>query len=121
MSLSKRLFLGVFVVILTITALSCFIGLSLIDEAIVARIEDKVRLDLRSARDVYLEEVGSIRETVRLSALGFFSGEFGFDADRVKLAERLARMAERENLEILTLATVNGEVHLCPSRKGHDG
>jgi two-component system NtrC family sensor kinase len=114
MSLSKRLFLGVFVVILTITALSCFIGLSLIDEAIVARIEDKVRLDLRSARDVYLEEVGSIRETVRLSALGFFSGEFGFDADRVKLAERLARMAERENLEILTLAAVNGEVVCRP-------
>jgi two-component system NtrC family sensor kinase len=114
MSLTKRLFLGVFVVIIMISALSCFIGLRLIDEIIVARIEDKVRLDLRSARDVYLEELDNIRETVRLSALSFYRREIGLDADRGRLAERLARMAERENLEILTLATANGDVICRP-------
>ena len=110
MSLTKRLFLGVFVVIITISAFSCFIGLSLIDKTIVARIEDKVRLDLRSARDVYLEEVANVRETVRLSALGFFGRENSLYVDKGKLAERLARIAERENLEILTLAATNGDV-----------
>jgi two-component system NtrC family sensor kinase len=110
MSLTKRLFLGVFVVIITISAFSCFIGLSLIDKAIVARIDDKVRLDLRSARDIYLEEVANIRETVRLSALGFSGRQNSLDFDKEELAGRLARMAKRENLEILTLVSANGDV-----------
>jgi two-component system NtrC family sensor kinase len=72
MSLTKRLFLGFFVVIITISALSCFIGLDLIDKTIAARIEDKAGIDPRSGRDTYEEAVANIRETVRLSAFWSF-------------------------------------------------
>lgn len=109
-SISKRLFLGFLTAIITICAMLSFVGLTLIDKAIVARIQDKVKLDLRSGRDIYLEEVEKIRETVRLSALGLFARENNFDIEREKLSDQLSRIADREGLDILTLVGKNGEV-----------
>ncbi|MBN1104232.1 MAG: cache domain-containing protein [Deltaproteobacteria bacterium] len=117
-SLSKRLFLGFLIVIITICALMSFVGLRLIDTTIVARIQDKVRLDLRSGRDLYEEEVANIRETVRLSALGLYSLETSLDTRRDKLADRLSRIAEREGLDILTLTGPDGSV-LCRPKNIH--
>lgn len=111
-SLSKKLFLGFLTAMITICAMLSFVGLTLIDKAIVDRIQDKVKLDLRSARDIYLEEVEKIRETVRLSALGRFARENNFDIEREKLSNQLARIADREGLDILTLVDKDGEV-LC--------
>ena len=109
-SLGKRLFLGFFGVIFVTCALYGFIGLSLIDRSILARIQDKVRLDLRSARDIYEEEVAHIRETIRISALSFFNNEINFAGDAARLGPLLRRIAEREALDILTLIDPNGEV-----------
>ena len=74
-SLSKRLFLGFIGVILATCTLLGGVGLGLLDRIIVSRIQDKVRLDLRSARDIYQEELTSVRETIRISALSFFKSE----------------------------------------------
>jgi len=109
-SLVKRLFLGFFTVIFITCAFSTFIGLHLIDRIIVARIQDKVKLDLRSARDIYQEELDSIRETIRISALSFFIRETSLVDNTAILRLRLSRIAEREALDILTLVGLNGKV-----------
>ena len=109
-SLVKRLFLGFFTVILVTCAFSGFIGLKLIDRSIEDRLQDKVKLDLRSARDIYQEEVDSVRETIRISALSFFNHETSLVDNTAILSQRLSRIAEREVLDILTLVDLNGKV-----------
>ena len=109
-SLSKRLFLGFLGVILATCTLLGGVGLGLLDRIIVSRIQDKVRLDLRSARDIYQEELTSVRETVRISALSFFSEGIEPPDDLSKLAARLDRIAARESLDILTLVGPTGDV-----------
>jgi len=111
MSLSWRLFIGFFAVIIMTCALSTFVGLRLIDRTIMDRIQDKVRLDLRSARSIYQEEAANIREIVRISALSFFDKTRRY-VEKCELGELLERIAEREAIDILALADTKGDV-LC--------
>ncbi|MBN2126578.1 MAG: cache domain-containing protein [Deltaproteobacteria bacterium] len=118
-SLTKRLFLGFLVVILTTSTLSGFVSLSLIDRSIVAWIKDKVRLDLRSASDVYRHEADNLRETLRISALSFFGQETFLDDAQTRVDARMKRIAEREHLDILTLLDEEGRVVCRPGNPGN--
>ncbi|SPD73010.1 putative Histidine kinase [uncultured Desulfobacterium sp.] len=109
LSLRNRLSLGVFTVIFVTCIISSFIGLRLIEKSIAERIQDKVRLDLRSARDIFQEDVTSLKERLRISALSFFASETSLsDTDRI--SQSLKRIAEIETLDILTLVEPDGRV-----------
>jgi len=118
-SLSKRLFLGFLIVILMMCATMSLVGLHFIDKTIVDRVQDKVRLDLRSGRDIYNEEAAGILEAIRFTALSHCSGEINLEEGKETLSEWLTKIAEREDLDILTLAAANGDV-IC-RREGGSG
>ena len=111
-SLRKRLFFGFLGVILVTCSLSSGVGLSLLDRSIISRIEDKVRLDLRSARDLFEEELASIRDPIRISALNFSNYGIESSAEIKRLELQLNRIADRESFDILTLMSPTADVIL---------
>ncbi len=119
-SLVKRLFFGFLGVILVTGTLSGGVGLGLLDRSVISRIQDKVRLDLRSARDLFEEELAGIREPIRISALNFSSNGIESSAEIEKLETQLSRIADRESFDILTLVSPASDVILRiknPGRK----
>ena len=111
-SLAKRLFFGFLGVILVTCTLSGGVGLRLLDRSIVSRIQDKVRLDLRSAHDLFEEELASIREPIRISAINFSNHGIDSVADISDLETRLNRIADRESFDFLTLMSPTADVIL---------
>jgi two-component system, NtrC family, sensor kinase len=119
-SLVKRLFWGFLGVIFVTCSLSSGVGLSLLGRSIVSRIEDKVRLDLRSARDLFEEELTSIRDPIRISALNFSNYGIESSAEIKRLELLLNRIADQEAYDILTFVSPTADVILQiknPGRK----
>ncbi len=104
------LLLSFCIVIITTGALHLWLGLSVTDQIIEARIQDRLRLDMRSARDIFQQESANILETVRLAALSLCGKETDLTGDRSKLSAQLENLAEREALDILTLAGADGAI-----------
>jgi hypothetical protein len=111
-SLAKRLFFGFLGVILVTCTLCGGIGLGLLDRSIVSRIQDKVRFDLRSAQDLFEEELANIREPMRISALTFPDHATDSLADIAALQTQLTRFADKESLDILTFMSPTADLIL---------
>ena len=90
--------------------LSTIVGVSLIGNTIVKQAQDKVRLDLNSAREVYQEESNSIKNTIRLTAIRFFMRDAILKSDRERLKAVLQKIRVDESLDILTLTDNTGRV-----------
>jgi two-component system NtrC family sensor kinase len=90
--------------------LSTIVGVSLIGNTIVKQAQDKVRLDLNSAREVYQEESNSIKNTIRLTAIRFFIKDAILKSDRERLKAVLQKIRVDESLDILTLTDKTGRV-----------
>jgi len=86
------------------------IGVRLIGNGIIKQAQDKVRLDLNSAREVYQEESNNIKNIIRLSAMRFFIKESILKNDRKKLNEELQKIRKNESLDILTLTDKTGRI-----------
>ena len=120
-SLRTRLTLSFSLVIVIGVFLSVIIGLSLIGNTIIRQAQDKVRLDLNSAREVYHEESKDIRDIVRLTAVRFFIKEAIYKNDTKKLRMELQRIRESESLDILTLTDEQGYVRVRAHNPDVDG
>ncbi|UCF70824.1 MAG: cache domain-containing protein, partial [candidate division WOR-3 bacterium] len=101
-SFSLVIIIGVFV--LTI------VGINLIGSTIIRQAQDKVRLDLNSAREVYRSENEVIRTKIRLTAERFFIKDALRASDIGRLRVELRKIREEEGLDILTLTDSNGMI-----------
>ncbi|MGB7055531.1 MAG: histidine kinase, partial [bacterium] len=70
--LRTKLIVSFSIVIIIGVFLSTIIGIRLIGSAIIRQAQDKVRLDLNTAREVYRGEAEAIRTKIRLTASRFF-------------------------------------------------
>ncbi len=109
-SLRTKLILSFSVVIIIGVFLSAFIGIRLIGNTIIKQAQDKVRLDLNSAREVYQEESRNIKNIVRLTAIRFFLKDAILKNNRERLNKELQKIKENESLDILSLTDKNGRV-----------
>jgi two-component system NtrC family sensor kinase len=110
MLLRTKLILSFSIVIIIGVFLSALVGVHLIGSTVISQAQDKVRLDLNSAREVYVEEAENIKNTVRLTAIRFFI-EDALSAHNYKiLIEELNNIQERESLDILILVDRQGYV-----------
>ena len=109
-SLRTKLILSFSMVIIVGVFLSTIVGVSLIGNTIVKQAQDKVRLDLNSAREVYQEESNSIKNTIRLTAIRFFMRDAILKSDRERLKAVLQKIRVDESLDILTLTDKTGRV-----------
>lgn len=109
-SLRTKLTLSFSIVIIIGVFLSTIIGVRLIGNTIIRQAQDKVRLDLNSAREVYQEENGDVKDVIRLTSVRFFLKDAVLNNDRKRLITELQKIREDEGLDILTLTDSQGHV-----------
>jgi two-component system NtrC family sensor kinase len=110
LSLRTKLIGSFLVVILTCGSIATFVGVRLIGDRMVGQVQDKVRLDLNSARVIYREAVGDVRDAVRYTADRFFLRDAVREHDLAKLTPHLEEIRLNEDLDILTLTDGQGKV-----------
>ncbi len=115
-SLRKKLIFSFSVVILAGVFLSVIVGTRLIGDTIVRQAQDKVRLDLNSAREVYQQESDNVKDIIRLTAVRFFLKDALSRDEADDLLMELQRIRDSESLDILNLTDEQGRV-LVRSRR----
>lgn len=85
-------------------------GISIINSRINVMAQEKVRTDLNSAREVYANEIGQIRDVVRFSARIPLAAAALSSRDRTMLATLLRPLRSNEQLDILTVVDKTGTV-----------
>lgn len=112
LSLRTILFLAFVSVIVTTSLFSTFIGVHFIGKSIVPRIQDKVKLDLNSAREILHGAVIHVEEVVHLTAERFFLREALEIKKVVELVPILEKIRQKQLLDILTITDVEGKIIL---------
>ena len=105
-----KLILAFSIVIIIGVLISTTIGINLIGTTIIRQAQDKVRLDLNSAREVYHAEGEVIRTKIRLTAERFFIKDALIKDDLIRLRRELRNIREEEGLDILTLTDRQGRI-----------
>jgi two-component system NtrC family sensor kinase len=70
--LRMRIVLSFFIVIVTFSLLVAVFGYYVIQKDIIERAQTKVKNDLNSAREIYVQEVENVKDIIRFTAIRFF-------------------------------------------------
>lgn len=108
--LRTRLLLSFLLVIVAFGLLVAALGYFVIEKDIIRRAQRKVKNDLNSAQEIYQQEVGRIRDVIRLTALRFFLKEGISENDNEGITDELKRVRKSESLDLLTLMDASGRV-----------
>lgn len=109
-SLRLKLILSFLSVIVVTGLVVTTVGVHLIGDRIVKQAQDKVELDLNSAREVYKDKIREVSTSIRLTALRLFLKDAILNSDIERLKVELRKVRERESLDILNLIDRNGKV-----------
>jgi len=110
LSIPTKLVLTFLMIIAIASMVFSFAGVRLISQRIVAEAQEKVRTDLNAAREIYGGRLRSIRDVVRLTAGRFFLMDALLAGDINPVTAELARVKDREGLDILTVTDRSGKV-----------
>jgi two-component system NtrC family sensor kinase len=119
--LRTRLLVSFIVVIAITGAVSMLVGVRMIREGIIRQAQDKVRLDLNTAREEYTDDVNDVRDVIRYTVIRTFIRNALAAGDAAVMADDLETIRRGESLDILTLTDADGNVLLRarnPSVKG---
>ena len=105
-----RILVPFYIVIVTFALLVAVLGYFVIKQNIIERAQTKVKNDLNSVREIYEQEVKSVRDIIRFTALRFFLKDAISENDRQTLSKELDRIRTAESLDILTLTDSSGNV-----------
>ena len=100
---------------------STVVGIKLIDKSIVPRIQDKVRVDLNSAREIVQGIISDIQNIIRLTSTRFFLKECILTNELNSLSVELQNVMQQESLDLLNLTDANGVILVrtrSPNSKG---
>ncbi len=120
-SLLTRLLLSFIIVIVISGTFSTVVGVRMISDRIMRQAQDKVRLDLNTARMEYAESIKNVRNVVRCTCIRTFIKDALATGNAAILARELESIRQRESVDVLTLTDSNGKVLLRarnPSVKG---
>lgn len=120
-SLRTRLILNFSAVIVTGIFLSALSGTRMIGDTIVKQAQDKVRLDLNSAREVFRNERSSVRHIIRLTAARFFLRDALLSGNNDRLLAELQEIRVDESLDVLDLTDKDGRVIIRSRRPATAG
>ncbi|MBM3889654.1 MAG: histidine kinase, partial [Verrucomicrobia bacterium] len=121
MPMGTKLTLSFVSIIVIISAVFVVVGIRLIANRVVAEAQQKVTLDLNAAREIYNGRLNRVHDTVRFLADRYLLLDPLFAGDMQRTAEELARIKEREGLDVLTVTDKNGAVLLRTSNPGQAG
>lgn len=110
LSLRTRLLESFIIVIVTCGTISMVVGVRMISNGIIRQVQDKVRLDLNTARVQYAEAVEDVRDVVRYTVIRDFIKSALATGNAETVAGELENIRQRESLDVLTLTDSNGKV-----------
>lgn len=110
MSLRSKLVVSFLAVIIICGLVVTVVGMQLIGTGIINQAQDKVRIDLNSARHIYQDEIYEVKATLRLTAQRFFIKNAILEGDIETLKTELEGIRKRESLDVLTLTDETGRV-----------
>jgi two-component system NtrC family sensor kinase len=105
-----KLTIGSLIPLLAAIIVTWLTGVYLIEARIAAQAQDKVRTDLNSAREVYLNELDHIRNVVKFTGLSPTVATAITAHDRTVLDAHLTPLLENEHLDFLNLVDANGQI-----------
>ncbi len=108
-------------VIITCGAVATVVGIRLVRDGIVRQAQNKVRMDINSARLIYEHAVTRVGDAVRLTAGRFFIGRYMTNTNDTRLASELERIRKIESLDVLTLADKNGTIRMRARKPSSGG
>lgn len=108
--LRMRILVPFDIVIVTFALLVAGLGYFVIKQDIIAKAQTKVKNDLNSAREIYAQQVKSVKDIIRFTALRFFLKDAISENDRDALSKELERIRTAESLDILNLTNSSGMV-----------
>lgn len=117
----KKVILSFLTVIGITGFFATFVGIKLIDKSIVPRIQDKVRVDLNSAREIFQGRIADIQDVIRLTSARFLIKEGILNGDRERLSVELEKIKQKESLDILNLTDSEGTVLLRTANPKTEG
>ena len=106
----SKLVFSFLVVVLFTGFVGTLVGERLISSGIIQQAQDKVRVDLNSAREIYQRQLDQVKDVIRFTANRFFikNSLLGNEIELIK--DELKKIRVRENLDIYTITDKNGNV-----------
>ena len=89
---------------------TAIIGVHSIGDRIVKQAQEKVRIDLNSAREVYQENIKEVLTSIRLTAVRFFIKDALLHNEIDPINVELETIRKRESLDVLNLTDKSGVV-----------
>ncbi len=110
LSLRAKLIVS-FLLIVTMTGvIAIIVGVRLIGDGIVQQAQEKVRLDLNSAREIYAHELCEIEHVVAFTSIRETIRDALLANNQSILTERLQEVQKKANLDFLTITDARGQV-----------
>ncbi|MDA8415014.1 MAG: cache domain-containing protein [Desulfobacteraceae bacterium] len=110
LSIRLKLTLGSLLPLFVAILFCSLAGIYIIITRINVLAQEKVRTDLNSAREVYSNEIGHIRDVIRFSASMPFAAQALSADNRQAVTPFLSALRQNEHLDILTLVDKHGRV-----------
>ena len=107
----KTKLIASFLIVVTISGVvATIVGVRLIGSGIVRQAQEKVRLDLNSAREIYSHKLEDIEHIVLFTSIRIFIKDALFQNNRALLYDKLREVREKARLDILTITDSTGRV-----------
>ena len=106
----KRFILYFLLPVLFTGFIATIIGERLISGGIIRQAQDKVRIDLNSAREIYQEHLNRVHDVIRLTSVRHFLRDGSWMKDPQLLRRELTNIRMSEQLDMLTITDKNGIV-----------
>jgi two-component system NtrC family sensor kinase len=110
--IATKLILGFLLIVVIMSAVFSVVGVQVIGDRIVSEAQEKVRTDLNSAREIYLNYLGRISDEIRFVSDRTFVRDGSVYRDKRRLTDQLVSIRKREKLDVLTLTDPRGCVLL---------
>lgn len=120
-SLHRRILASFIVVIVVTGTISMVVGVRMIREGVIGQAQDKVRLDLNTARFEYTGRIDDVREVIRYTVIRFFIRNALAAGNASDLADDLEGIRRNESLDVLTLTDADGRVLVRTQNPGVKG
>jgi len=97
------------------SAVFILVGVRLMGDRIVSEAQAKARTDLNAAREIYLNKLNTVFDTIRYTAENFCIKDALLSDMTEQAIDELVKIKERESLDVLTLTDRSGRVILRTS------
>jgi len=108
--IATKLILGYLLVIVIISVIFMVVGVQSISNLILSEAQEKVRNDLNSAREIYLNELNHVDDVIRHTGDRFFLKDAMLNNDWDLAFAELDRIKEEEDLDVLAITDQYGYV-----------